>query len=74
MSVADYVVALAALALCGLWTAGSFLAASADAFVPAPNEESARLARKGCASLVCSLLGLIYFAGVLVNGSWGWVQ
>lgn len=73
MTVADYV--LAALALIGSLALAiiSFLVASIDQFAPVPNEQTGRTARKGCLALIVALAAVVYFAGVLLAGRWGWM-
>jgi len=73
MSVADYVLAVLGALVCLVWCGGSFLIAAIDAFAPCPNEATAKTGRKGCASLIVALLALVYFGGVLLNGTWSWL-
>lgn len=74
MTVADYVLATLCVVLCLVWGGFSWLVACIDAFVPAPDGESAKIGRTGCASLLGAMLSCAFFVGAIWNGDWGWLS
>lgn len=74
MTVSDYAFAalclIASLFACGL----SGLFAMFDEFHPTPDRESTRIAQRGCLGVIAFLVAAVYFAGVLISGSWGWIS
>jgi len=73
MTIADYALAAVLALVCVAGALTAWLVACIDAFVPAPDQESAKVGRTGCVLFVIAIAALAYFVGVIWNGDWGWL-
>ena len=73
MIVSDYILAIIGIVACCVWIIFSTSLLLDVAMTPNPGKRAAVASRNRCLSLVAATMALVWFAGVLWFGQWGWL-